>query len=554
MKKAVEILVNQIIIFSLIGSIVGICSHYFTEIAIFSAEFVRDSVDYQSIGFVGWNAAIKIAAALFIAALVISLLIRFSKIDRFHGPADVILASIDDKSPIKIKEGIISGLVSSTSLCAGAPVGQYGPLVHISATLASFLRRLENIGSINYRLLMGSSVSAAIASAFGAPIGGIIFSQEVILRNFSLKYFAPIAISSASSFITTNYLFGNENLINIEKTFNINPIYMMIVVIVGLLGGVAAYYYSKSLMTLNRAATGSGIPLQWRPFLGILPIILIGIFIPQVLGLGVETISNVLNNRLDVWILLAVLVAKFVLTPISISFGLFGGVFSPALFIGLALGALVGTVVSNIFSLGNDLVPLFAICGLGAVIAPTIGGPIATVILILEMSQNFHASTVAMLCVVVSMITFRLLSNSSFFEMQLLARGFDLSVGMKNFQLSLVNVGEIPRSECCSVLEGSHENVMISEMQGAGVTEGYVLDREGKLVRKVNLVNLLQSSDDPENDELVFFEDQNLLEAVELASDFVGESIPIVKRNGKFVGALTEGDLFQAVQSRTASE
>ncbi|MEK9693775.1 MAG: hypothetical protein VW235_12680, partial [Rhodospirillaceae bacterium] len=156
--------------------------------------------------------------------------------------------------------------------------------------------------------------------------------------------------------------------------------------------------------------------------------------------------------------------------------------------------------------------------------------------------------------VVVSMITFRLLSNSSFFEMQLLARGFDLSVGMKNFQLSLVNVGEIPRSECCSVLEGSPESLMISKMQGAGVTEGYVLNSEGKLVRKVNLVNLLQSSDDPENDELVFFEDQNLLEAVELASDFVGESIPIVKRNGQFVGALTEGDLFQAVQSRTASE
>ncbi len=195
MKRTLDILVNQIIIFSIIGSIVGILSHYFTEIAIFSAEFVRSSVDYQNIGFVGWDAATKISVALIAAAVLISVLVRLGKVDRFHGPADVILASIDEKSPIQIKAGILTGLVSSTSLCAGAPVGQYGPLVHLSATIASFLRRLENIGSINYRLLMGSSVSAAIASAFGAPIGGIIFSQEVILRNFSLKYFAPLAIS-----------------------------------------------------------------------------------------------------------------------------------------------------------------------------------------------------------------------------------------------------------------------------------------------------------------------------------------------------------------------
>ncbi len=554
MKRTLDILVNQIIIFSIIGSIVGILSHYFTEIAIFSAEFVRSSVDYQNIGFVGWDAATKISIALIAAALLISVLVRLGKVDRFHGPADVILASIDEKSPIQIKAGILTGLVSSTSLCAGAPVGQYGPLVHLSATIASFLRRLENIGSINYRLLMGSSVSAAIASAFGAPIGGIIFSQEVILRNFSLKYFAPLAISSASSFITTNYLFGNENIINIEKSFNINPVYMMIVILVGLLGGVLAYAYSRSLMATNKIAAGSGIPLQWRPFVAILPIILVGVYIPQVLGLGVETISNVLTNQLSVWILLAILIAKFVLTPISIGFGLFGGVFSPALFLGVSMGALLGTVISNAFSLGNDLVPLFAICGLGAVVAPTIGGPIATVILILEMSQNFGASTVAMLCVVVSMITYRLLSNASFFEMQLLGRGFDLSVGMKNFQLSLVSVGEIPRSDCCSVPEDTSTEALIEKMKEAGVTEGYLLDERQNLVKKINLVNLLKPSYFSEEDDLVFYEDQNLLEAVTLASDFVGESIPIVRRDGSFVGAVTEGDLFQAVQARSVED
>ena len=549
MQKITNIIVNQIIIFIVLGSLVGVLSHYFTEIAIFSAEFVRSSVDYTSIGFIGWDATFKIAIALAAAAIFISIIVRFGKIDRFHGPADVILASLDKKNPIRIKEGLISGLVSSTSLCAGAPVGQYGPLVHLSATLASFLRRLENIGSINKQLLIGSSVSAAIASAFGAPIGGIIFSQEVILRNFTLKYFVPISISSASSFITVNYLFGNENLIHIERNFNINPVYMMIVIVVGLLGGTLAYAYSRLLVEMNKFAGSLGVSLSLRPFIAIIPIIIIGAYIPQVLGLGVETIVNVLTNQLSIWVLIAILITKLLLTPFSISFGLFGGVFSPALFIGVSLGALVGTVFCDAFSLGKELIPLFAICGLGAVVAPTIGGPIATVILILEMSQNFHASTVAMLCVVISMITFRLLSTSSFFEMQLLGRGFDLSIGMKNFQLSRVSIGEIPRSECCIVKQNENQDKMIKTMQKLAVSEGYIVDDESHLIKKINIVNIFHPSYFPEEDALVFYEDQSLLEAVELASDFVGESIPIINREGRFVGAVTEGDLFQAVQT-----
>ena len=138
--------------------------------------------------------------------------------------------------------------------------------------------------------------------------------------------------------------------------------------------------------------------------------------------------------------------------------------------------------------------------------------------------------------------------------MQLLGRGFDLSVGMKNFQLSLVNVGEIPRSDCCSVPEDTDEKSIIRQMQEAGVTEGYILDNDEKLLKKVNLVNLLQPNYFTEEDDLVFYEDQNLLEAIELASDFVGESIPITTREGIFIGAVTEGDLFQAVQLHSAEE
>ena len=86
------------------------------------------------------------------------------------------------------------------------------------------------------------------------------------------------------------------------------------------------------------------------------------------------------------------------------------------------------------------------------------------------------------------------------------------------------------------------------------MTEGYILDDDERLLRKVNLVNLLQPNYFTEEDELVFYEDQNLLEAIELASDFVGESIPITTREGIFVGAVTEGDLFHAVQLQSAEE
>ena len=122
---------------------------------------------------------------------------------------------------------------------------------------------------------------------------------------------------------------------------------------------------------------------------------------------------------------------------------------------------------------------------------------------------------------VVSMIIFRFMSNSSFSRCNCSEGGFDLSVGMKNFQLSLVNVGGNPDLIAAPVPEDTDERSIISQMQRAGVTEGYILDDDERLLRRINLVNLLQPNYFTEEDELIFYEDQNLLEAIELASDFV---------------------------------
>ena len=543
--------VEEIILFILIGLLVGILSHYFAEVVSILSSLLRGQIDYTKIGYVGNETAIKIVCALFILAVFVSVLILIFKIPRFHGPADVILASQDAKTPTDVRAGLLSGFVSFLSISGGAPVGQYGPLVHLSATFAAIVKKILFAKKLDRELLIGCSVAAAIASAFGAPIAGIVFSQEVILRNFSLKYFAPITISSSSSFIFTNYIFGNTSFLLFDAKVTLNPVLILIVILIGILGAIISLNYCRLLVFCNKFSGNLRIKGYVKPFLGATIISIIGMFIPQILGLSAETIDLIVQNKLELTVLIVVFFAKFLLTPISISLNLFGGIFSPALMLGLCFGGIIGIAVDYFVGLDSSLITLFAISGMGAVIAPTIGGPITAVLLILEMSENFSAATIGMMCIVVSSITFRAFSNSSFFEMQLVNRGFDIALGPQNFKLSRIIISEINRSDSCVLKKEMSNDQKIAEMHKGGYTEAYLIDDDNTFIQKVNIVNLLDPNAKVEGDDTCFEEKTTLLMAIDILQDFVGESIPIVDKNNCFIGAVTEGDIFSAFKNLT---
>ena len=142
----------------------------------------------------------------FIIGLVVGIIRNFNKDKRWHGPPDVILSVHQDRQQLNIKSGFLTSFASVLSISVGSSVGQYGPLVHFGGTIGAEIKKLFSFAP-DYKILVSAGVASAISSGFGAPLAGLIFAREVVLRHQSLASFSPILLSSIISYvITTKFL------------------------------------------------------------------------------------------------------------------------------------------------------------------------------------------------------------------------------------------------------------------------------------------------------------------------------------------------------------
>ena len=185
------------------------------------------------------------------ASILVSFLLYISKLPRWFGPADTIYAAHNKAGQLNLKGGFTSTLASLISISGGASVGIYGPLVHFGATISSFLRRLQFMPKIQHDIIIGSGVAAAISAGFGAPIAGIIFAHETVLRHFSLKAITSIALSS----ITANYAAYKIGIVspplllnNLEFEFSDT---IAALVIIGPFAALVAISFMKSMIFVS---------------------------------------------------------------------------------------------------------------------------------------------------------------------------------------------------------------------------------------------------------------------------------------------------------------
>ncbi|MGB0359686.1 MAG: chloride channel protein, partial [Litorivicinaceae bacterium] len=178
----------------LIGTLIAWTSNaYVSGVQFFTA--LRENNTLFEISLAGSQFELTSLIFLWIAAGVVILIRRVFGVVRWHGPADSIYHAQQSKEPLDIKHGIASTLTAFTSAAGGGSVGQYGPLVHFGATLGIAVKRFVS-SRLSHEVYLGCGVAAAISAGFGAPIAGIVFAHEAILRHFSVRAIAPISIAS----------------------------------------------------------------------------------------------------------------------------------------------------------------------------------------------------------------------------------------------------------------------------------------------------------------------------------------------------------------------
>ena len=221
---------------------------------------------------------------LVIAAGVILALKRLNGIARWHGPADTILSAQVPKEPFQTRVGMLSTLAAFTSASAGASVGQYGPVVHFGASVASFIRTMIPT-RIKPEVYLAAGVAAAISAGFNAPIAGVIFASEAVLRHFSVRALAPLAVASVSAAAITNLLFKRGAPYDIAPLdFSMHEVIPLLLVMALLSAAIAILFMSNLLKLVSWTGKQNNEPLTI--FLAASMMAVIGTIVPEVFGLG----------------------------------------------------------------------------------------------------------------------------------------------------------------------------------------------------------------------------------------------------------------------------
>jgi CIC family chloride channel protein len=487
------------------------------------------------------------------------LLVHYSRVlingQAFQSVADSIYLAHKPNNETDLKVGFLSTLAAFFSASGGASIGQYGPLVHFGTTLGAWLKRTVPF-NFTPDLYIGAGVAASISSGFGAPLAGLIFAHEAILRHYSHKSILAIATASGISYAVSTGIWGDAKIIDVS-TDQFNLLLILVVsFLAGPIFGLIAILYMKSLLLFANLASSPKLTLLYKYIFGILSLSVIGHFMPEVMGLGTETVSGVLNSSYTLVFLVIILFGKILATSISLNFGFFGGVFSPAILVGAAAGAVVSTLLVTL-GIFEDYQQALVISGIAAVAGAVIGAPICMVIIVLELTNSYAYALASLVGLAISVGYVQVRFGSSYFDVQLLNRGIDISDGRTGLFMNETDILQFAEKNFYTIKESETISGAVLLMSKTDQSELIVENESGEFIGKVNSLSLfnkagtLSSSNVIDKDCVVIAHNASLQTAMEIASDFVGEIIPIIETNRKkAVAVITEGAIFQAYLSK----
>ena len=491
-----------------------------------------------------------------LGGLLVGLILRYHvSVKRGLGPADAIWM-VQTRSPGEpIRSGIMSTLAAVLSLGSGASVGQYGPLVYLGTIVGSVASKLKFDVRHLQSISVASGVAAAISVAFNAPIAGLVFAHEVILRHYSIQAFAPTAVAAAVGYIVANVMFNRPALFLVQFEGIQFGYEFVFFAIIGVLSAFLAIIYAKGILSCEALIKRSRIPIQFRPMIAGMILGLVAIWIPDVLGIGSTSLRfATIDHAFEINELAVLIIAKIAVTSICIGFGFVGGVFSPILLIGILFGALCGGILDNFTDIGHSGIIPFAVCGMMAATSPIIGAPLTTLLIVFELTRSYDLAIAVMVSVVFSnLISYRIFGRS-LFDIQLQQRGFDLSLGRINALTAYQKVTELMHDNFLQLRPTDSVGFVRDKLAQSWYDEALITDEEGVFIGVVQM-RVLYNDDYADTDSittamehhpLVFNESTNVKEAVEDFKTFTADIAPVVSSDqGILLGVVWDYDVIR---------
>jgi CIC family chloride channel protein len=343
---------------------------------------------------------------------------------------EVMIAVADNGGRIRPQVSVVKALASALCIGTGGSVGREGPIVQIGSALASSIGQRIRMPEDRLRILVACGAAGGIAATFNAPITGVFFGVEIILREFSVDALFTVMLAAMIADITAIPFLGDKPFLSgfpsgIALHHARNYLLVAVLAVIAALMGLAfktVLYATEDLCE----RLWKGRPEWARPAVGGLALGLLLLVLPQMYGVGYPVMYKTTAGQYALWFVIVLAFAKIAATSLSIGIGGSGGVFAPSLFIGVTAGMAYGDVAHRIFGAAAGQPALYAVVAMGAVFASAARAPLTSLASVVEMTGDFALTLPVMLAVAIASTISRALSYGTIYTAKLLRRGTDI--------------------------------------------------------------------------------------------------------------------------------
>lgn len=358
------------------------------------------------------------------------LISRFAREARGHGVPEVMIAVAENGGRIRPQVTVVKALASAVCIGTGGSVGREGPIVQIGAALASSFGQWVRMPENRLRVLVACGAAGGISATFNAPITGVFFAVELILRELSIEAVFTIMLSAMVADVISRVFFGSDPfLTQLPEGIELNHIanYLLIALLAAGAGLLGILFKNVLYKTEDLCDRIWGQRPDWaRPAVGGLVLGLLLLAMPQLYGVGYPVMYAAFAGHYALWFLLILAAGKMLACSLTIGIGGSGGVFAPSLFVGATSGMAFGLTVQHIFGTAVGHPALYAIVGMGAVFASAARAPLTALASTVEMTGDFTLTLPVMLAVAVGTTVSRGVSYGTIYTTKLLRRGIDI--------------------------------------------------------------------------------------------------------------------------------
>jgi H+/Cl- antiporter ClcA len=386
----------------------------------FYGRFVADftSARHNHLGL--WVIAIPV-----IGGLIVGVMAKYgsSKI-RGHGIPEAMEAVLFNRSRIQPRVAILKPISAAIAIGTGGPFGAEGPIIQTGGAVGSLVGQIFHTTASERKVLLACGAAAGMSATFNTPIAGVILAIELLLFEFKARSFIPLVVASTLATAVHMQVLGAGPMFTVTAMDFGVPSALPFYLLLGVICGLAAVGFSKLLYWTEDLFEKLPIDQLWWPAIGALGLGIIGYFVPRVLGVGYDTISDILNANLALKVLIVVMLAKAVALVISLGSGTSGGLLAPMFMSSAALGGVFAMGMNEVFPAAHLSAGAFALVAMGAVFGAASRAAFSFIVFAFEITRDYNSVLPLMLVTVIADgVAILLMPKASIMTEKLVRRG-----------------------------------------------------------------------------------------------------------------------------------